>query len=149
MSPEPLSLFAAPCQRCQGRGWLRAYEMDGTPNDVDCPDCQGKVDPTRVRRDDRATSVGGAVAASYRAGTQKARLLDAYYWAGSAGLTDEEAAVSAGLSLTTCYWKRCGELRAHGLVEETGLTREGSAGVARIVSVITDAGRAVARKEAS
>lgn len=39
MSHESLGLLF--CSRCEGRGWLRAYEMDGTPNDVDCPDCQG------------------------------------------------------------------------------------------------------------
>ena len=87
--------------------------------------------PGRTRNPDHETSTEGARQVAYRAGSQKARLLEAYsrYWS---GLTDEDAAAYAGL-LGTCYWKRCGELRADGKIVPTGQTRMGSAGVPRIV----------------
>jgi hypothetical protein len=88
----------------------------------------------RHRRNDYATSVVGAEAVAYRAGSQKARLLAAYRRAGGAGLSDDEAAIAAGLPLTSCYWKRCGELRQDGKILDTGQTRIGFAGVPRIVS---------------
>jgi hypothetical protein len=90
----------------------------------------------RHRRNDRPTSIEGAQSVAYRAGSQKAKLLQAYYW-NPRGLSDEEAAVVAGLPLTSCYWKRCGELRQDGMIEDTGETRRGVAGVSRIVSRIT------------
>lgn len=65
----------------------------------------------RHRNPDWVTSVKGAQSVSYRAGSQKAKLLAAYEAAYPAGLTDDEACVAAGLPLTSCYWKRCGELR--------------------------------------
>ena len=65
----------------------------------------------RHRSPDWVTSVQGAQSVSYRAGSQKAKLLAAYEAAYPHGLTDDEACVTAGLPLTSCYWKRCGELR--------------------------------------
>ena len=65
----------------------------------------------RTRNPDWTSSIMGAQSVAYRAGSQKARLLDAYQQAYPLGLTDDEAAVAAGLPLTSCYWKRCGELR--------------------------------------
>lgn len=65
----------------------------------------------RHRIPDKATSVAGAVSVAYRAGSQKQRLLDAFKAAYPASLTDDEACVAAGLPLTSCYWKRCSELR--------------------------------------
>jgi hypothetical protein len=94
----------------------------------------------RTRRGDYATSKAGARAVSFRAGTQKALLLRAFADAGPSGLSDDEAAQNAGLSPTSCYWKRCGELRAVGLIQFTGEERQGSAGVDRMVSTITAAG---------
>jgi hypothetical protein len=99
----------------------------------------------RTRRDDYATSKAGARSVSFRAGTQKARLLAAFADAGPVGLSDDEAAQRAGLAPTTCYWKRCGELREVGLIRFTGEERPGSAGVDRMVSVITDAGETAVR----
>lgn len=96
------------------------------------------LSPGRVRRDDYATSKEGARSIAYRAGSQKARLLTAYRGAGDLGLTDDEAAARAGLSATTCYWKRCGELRADGAIAATGATRMGAAGVERIVCRIAE-----------
>jgi hypothetical protein len=92
--------------------------------------------PGRTRRRDHATSRAGADSVAYRAGSQKARLLAEYRGAGPEGLSDEEAAKAAGL-LASCYWKRCGELRADGMIVATGETRTGAAGVSRIVSRVT------------
>ena len=65
----------------------------------------------RHRNPDWVTSVKGAESVAYRAGSQKALLLQAYKDAHPMGLTDDEACVAAGLPLTSCYWKRAGELR--------------------------------------
>jgi hypothetical protein len=82
--------------------------------------------------------------------SQRGRLLLAFLAAGELGLTDEEARISAEIAEKSCWWKRCGELRAAGLIEvmrdgeEFAVTRVGSSGTSRIVSVITLEGRAVA-----
>lgn len=65
----------------------------------------------RHRNPDWKTSVLGAESVAYRAGSQKAKLLQAYKDAYPHALTDDEACRDAGLPMTTCYWKRCGELR--------------------------------------
>lgn len=70
----------------------------------------------RHRNPDWTTSVQGAQSVAYRAGSQKARLLQAYKLAHPHGLTDDEACVAAELPLTSCYWKRCGELREDGAI---------------------------------
>jgi len=70
----------------------------------------------RHRNPDWTSSVLGAQSVTYRAGSQKARLLAAYERAYPLGLTDDEAAVAAGLPLTSCYWKRCGELRQDNMI---------------------------------
>lgn len=82
-----------------------------------------------------------------RAPNQKVRLLVAYRDAadrGVDGLNDEEAAELAELGARSCWWKRCGELRDDHLIERPAdlRTRAGSAGVERIVCMITEAGRA-------
>lgn len=102
----------------------------------------------RARNSDPLTSHLGAVSISYRSGSQKAKLLQAYATAGANGLTDEEAAERAGLSMRSCYWKRCSELRQDGYVAETGQTRLGSAGVARLVCSITNSGTLAASLQA-
>jgi hypothetical protein len=89
--------------------------------------------------DDWTTSVAGANSVAYRAGSQKAKLLEAFKDAYPEGLTDEEAAVRAGISLGSEYSKRCGELRQDAriaVLEVLGevVTRAGSSGVQRIVS---------------
>lgn len=65
----------------------------------------------RHRNPDWVTSVKGAESVAYRAGSQKALLLAAYKANYPIPLTDDEACIAAGLPLTSCYWKRCGELR--------------------------------------
>jgi hypothetical protein len=87
----------------------------------------------RVRRDDYPTSIEGAKSVAYRAGSQKALLLAAHR-AHPHGLNDYEAALAAGVSLVSCYWKRCGELRADGKIIETEETSPGQWGDPRLVS---------------
>lgn len=97
--------------------------------------------PPRTRTGDYETSNEGAVKVAHRASAQKRDLL----WAFAdfpEGLTDEEAA-AVSLLTHSCYWKRCGELRADGLIEYNGETRVGNAGVRRRVSIITERGRSV------
>ena len=94
----------------------------------------------RHRVDDWETSIEGANSVAYRAGSQKDLLLKAFKAAHPAGLTDEEAAIASGISLTSEYSKRCGELRQDGFISGlmssngTVSTRLGSSGVHRIVS---------------
>lgn len=97
-------------------------------------------DQGRVRANDHAGSHAGAEAVRKRAPTQKMRLLDIYAIDAGDGLTDDEAAYEADL-LRSCFWKRCGELRQKGLIEDTGRTRVGYMGVAKMVCQITEAGR--------
>ena len=95
----------------------------------------------RYRADDWETSVEAAQNVAYRAGSQKAKLLQAFADAYPNDLTDEEAAEAAGISLTSEYSKRCGELRQDQRIvvvypiEGVPLTRPGKAGIPRIVSV--------------
>ena len=77
----------------------------------------------RHRHPDWVTSVQGAASVAYRAGSQKAKLLDAYKASYPEGLTDDEAAIKAGLPLTSCYWKRCGELRQDNAITHKGEQR--------------------------
>jgi hypothetical protein len=93
-----------------------------------------------VRRNDGATSGAGAKAMTVRAGSQRAKLLTAYYVHDD--LTDEEAGRASGLSAMPkcCYWKRCSELRQAGYIAITGDTRVSTAGVEQQVCAITYAG---------
>lgn len=97
-----------------------------------------------ARRTDPATSHAATEAVTVRAGTQRHRLLAAFGLpAAVQGLTDEEAAdLADGVPYRSEYAKRCSELRAGGLIDPTGDTRPGVAGHERIVSRITDRGRA-------
>ena len=95
----------------------------------------------RHRNPDWTSSIMGAQSVAYRAGTQKAKLLQAFRDAYPENLTDEEAAISAGISLNSEYSKRCGELRQDSAIavvyvsEGKPLTRAGQCGIQRIVSV--------------
>jgi hypothetical protein len=92
----------------------------------------------------------GGRAIGVRAPNQKLQLLLVWQAAereGLDGLTDEEAAIRAGL-LGNLFWKRCGELRDDDLIAWNGKLRKGRARVNRRVSVITDKGKAyLARRE--
>jgi predicted DNA-binding protein (UPF0251 family) len=90
-------------------------------------------------------SKAGAYSVSFRAGSQKALLLDAYYDFGK--LNASEAAEHAGL-LDATFWMRCSELRDAGLIEPVMrngevLMRPGHKGSLQMVCRITDAGRRV------
>jgi hypothetical protein len=91
------------------------------------------------RKEDPITSVLGAGDVKPRKRSQ-AMLLLAEYLQG--GMTDEEAGMASGLALKPkcCYWKRCSELRAMGLIIPTGETRLSSAGSAMQVCEITEEG---------
>lgn len=95
----------------------------------------------RVRTPDYATSIEGATAVAKRAPSQKLRMLAAYDFAGERGFTDEQAAHYAGL-LGSCFWKRAGELRGMGYIAQPDgePVRKGTAGVSRIICVITQDG---------
>lgn len=145
-------------------GWRTGHWRDADQPHMLVPEPIGDRVWGRHRTGDHATSVAGAHAVAFRAGSQSHRLLAGYEAAGNTkhiggddyGFTDEEAAEWAGL-LRSCYWKRCGELRQDGLIEvipqpspDGVLTRIGSAGSPRIVCRITDEGRArLARLSAS
>jgi len=97
-----------------------------------------------ARTSDPDTSKAGAISVSFRAGTQKMLLLQAYANL-TAGLTDEEAGTNSGLAQKPkcCYWKRCSELRQAGFIKTIGLTRPSSVGEAQQVCAITEAGLAM------
>lgn len=76
-----------------------------------------------------------------RPGSQRRALLEAHR-ENPRGMTDEEAAAAAGISPGSEYATRCSELVRAGLLEDTGKSREGSSGMARMVRKITPAGRA-------
>jgi hypothetical protein len=115
-------------------------------NSPDQPQLAFDEHPGRHRQPDWGTSIAAGRAVAYRAGTQKAVLLDAFRSTWPLGLTDEEAAVSAGLSLSSEYSKRCGELRQDGYIAvmyegREPVTRPGSSGLDRIVSVALETPR--------
>ena len=93
---------------------------------------------------DPITSKKGGKAVAPRRASQ-AMLLLSYYQYDT--LTDEEAGMASGLALKPkcCYWKRCSELRAKGLIVPTGETRLSSAGSAMQVCAITTAGKEALR----
>lgn len=124
-------------QACIDRVFKAGYYVSKTPPEV----------PPRQRTGDRPTSMSGAEAVSFRADSQKAKLLHAFVAAGERGLTAIEACRAAELSERSCYWKRVSELNAGGLIEraydsllDTTLTRPGDMGVPREVYVVTPIG---------
>lgn len=86
---------------------------------------------SRARRNDRPTS--RAAARTIEAGGILEQFANAYRAAGVRGLTDLEAARAVDADPESCWWKRCSELRAAGLIVDTGETREGTRGRARMV----------------
>jgi hypothetical protein len=86
-----------------------------------------------ARHSDPWTSHAAAISIRQTAKSQREAILAAYADYPN-GLTDEEAASIAGAK--GCWWKRCSELRAEGLIVDTGYVRNGSAGRARIVCAV-------------
>lgn len=74
-----------------------------------------------------------------RPGSQRRLLLEAHR-DHPQGMTDEEAAEAAGISLASEYATRCSELKAARLLVDTGKSREGAAGMQRMIRKITGHG---------
>jgi hypothetical protein len=104
------------------------------------------VGPEHGSARDRDPITSKAAAARVRPGSARHRLLVAHR-DNPTGLTDEEAADIAGLSLASEYATRCSELRNYGLIEDTARTRPGDAGTHRMVRRITARGHTVLRGE--
>ena len=94
------------------------------------------------RISDPDTSRDGAKHVQPRRGSQQYKLLAAYAEHHEVGLTDEDAGDVTYLSNNRkcCYWKRCSELRHAGLIIDTGVRRNSSAGAPQMVCTITPAG---------
>lgn len=109
--------------------------------------CTTWNEPPLVRNSDPETSRSGAADVKLRAGSQKARLLDAF--AHAVDLTSEEAGKATGLADKPgcCYWHRVSDLAAAGLIAPTGETREASTGSHQQVYRITSKGLAVTRSQ--
>jgi hypothetical protein len=109
----------------------------------DFPDDPNK----RHHHPNRGGSADGAYAVSFRAGTQKHKLLKAYdELPDGRALTDDKAAQRAGLLYAT-YWMRCSELREGGFIKQVvidGVPQEGMGlhGSPRMLCHITAYGRA-------
>ncbi len=108
-----------------------------------------KIELPDARRSDPETSHGPGRRsdAKRKRRSQRERLLAAYNLAAWDGLTDEEAGRVTGLYVvrSCCYWKRCSELRAGGLImplERDGrsVTRTGPSGHPQRVCRITSKG---------
>ena len=99
-------------------------------------------DPPAARTSDPVTSHKSASHLGMRRASQQGQLLEAYAKA-SAPLSDEQVAELAGfLNTRACWWKRCSELRAKGLVEVVGTTIS-AAGEEVQTCLITDDGWAI------
>ncbi len=99
----------------------------------------------QARRSDPPTAKDAA--RLVRPGSARRRLLEAHLRHPD-GLTDEEAAEKAGLSLHSEYATRCSELMRAGLIADTPLARSGGSGMARTVRRITPLGEEVLDPEA-
>lgn len=98
--------------------------------------------PGQARWTDPRTSHDVAQLVRARAGTARIALLEAHA-RNPQGLTDEQAAMAAGLWLRSEYATRCSELVRLGVLADTDQTERGEAGALRMVRTITDLGRAV------
>lgn len=93
----------------------------------------------QARADDPVTSKWAAAMIARSAPSDRVRLLRAHQYAAE-GWTDDEAAMRAGLSMTSEYATRCSELRRMGALTDTIDTRESITGRPRIVRRITPYG---------
>jgi len=93
-----------------------------------------------ARTDDPLTSHKAITKSNtLRWGTQCYRLLAEYVRLGP--LTDEQAAVAAGLTTTArSPWRRCSDLRQAGFIMPAGTERISSAGSPQRVCVVTNKG---------
>lgn len=101
----------------------------------------------KARGGDPATSHQAAeeVRLSLRAGSARWKLMQAHARHALHGLTDEEAARDAGLSLTSEYATRCSELTKAGYLgicrkDGKDVERVGASGQSRVVRALTAKG---------
>ncbi len=102
-------------------------------NEHDQPSIEGEG---QARHTDPFTSKEAAVFIKAKATSARVLLLQAHA-SHPGGLTDEEAAVEAGLPLVSEYATRCSELKRCGWIEDTEVTRPGASGSSRLVRRIT------------
>lgn len=88
-----------------------------------------------ARDTDPDTSHAAAALGRLRRGSARHALAVAYA-RHPEGLTDEEAAMIAGLDVRTGPWKRCSELRAAGIVTDSGERALTAAGTEAMVCVM-------------
>lgn len=116
------------------------------------PPPPGREQAGKSRGEDYETSTAAALRAPGRRGSQRVRIGQAFYAAGDDGLTDEAAAIAAGIPPQSSPWKRCGELREFGYLQSlaslcdcddpVGVTRKTTMGSDAVVWVMDAAARA-------
>lgn len=112
------------CRLCDHRG-VPSLEREGS-----------------ARKTDPATSKTAARLVKARATSHRVLIAWAFYDAGEAGLTADEACLAAGLPIfPTEYTTRTSELMREGVVAVTGEKRVGTQGLERQVYAITTEGR--------
>ena len=108
-----------------------------------------KYDPkVKARRSDPQTSKQAADEIGIRVNSSRFKLLMAHFSERN-GYTDEEAAINAGLPLTSEYATRCSELERAGLIASMPTHRTGLSGQLRIVRRITVKGILTAQEVTS
>lgn len=130
-----------PCARAEAR---RGYVVD----DAAAPRLAGTI-PVEdapvapARRAQPETSTISADASTWRRGSQRVRMLEAFRVADRRGdgLTDEEAATAAGIRAASSPWKRASELRDLGFLEDSGERRATTSGSPAVVWRMTGLGR--------
>jgi len=108
-----------------------------------------KYDPkVKARRSDPSTSSKAAESIGIRVNSSRFKLLMAHFSERN-GYTDEEAAIHAGLPLTSEYATRCSELERAGLLASMPTHRTGLSGQLRVVRRITVQGILTAQEVTS
>lgn len=128
--------------------------MFGVPNELielahnksvmEMPKYESKV---KARRSDPETSKRAADEIGIRVNSSRFKLLMAHFSERN-GYTDEEAAIHAGLPLTSEYATRCSELERAGLIASMPTHRTGLSGQLRVVRRITVKGILTAQEVA-
>ena len=107
-----------------------------------------------VRNSDPDTSREAAKAFPFTRGSQRHRMLEAFAAAiplthlsrlDDVALTARQAAGKAGISPTSCYWKRCSELKRDGYIFRVCTKTDLESGLQREAYCITAAGSEVLR----
>jgi len=104
-------------------------------------------DQQKFRNTDKPSSRIAAEEIKIRANSARHKLLMAHY-SNRNGYTDEEAAIHAGLPLTSEYATRCSELERAGLIASMPTHRTGLSGQLRVVRRITVKGVLTAQEVA-